>query len=121
MQKVEEVKDTPSVKVLDPPELPEKKSFPPRSIVIALIGLVTLAGGIYWVFLEKRWQRAAPNDPGKVLALEVFHAVNAKMPWSPPNGSRLHAMTHRAWVRLARRSPGEGPNGTADETDEPRE
>jgi capsule polysaccharide export protein KpsE/RkpR len=118
MEKVEEVKDTPSVKVLDPAELPEKKSFPPRSIVASLFALVTLAGAIYWVFLQKRWRRADPNDPGKVLALEVFRSVNAKMPWSPPNGSRLHAMTHKAWIRLARRSPREGPDGTADEAEE---
>jgi capsule polysaccharide export protein KpsE/RkpR len=121
IEKVEEVKDTPSVKVLDLPNLPERKSFPPRSIVTALIALLTFAGGICWVFVNQRWQRTDPNDPGKVLALEVFQSVNAKMPWSTPNGSRLHAMTHKAWMRLARRSSQEGADATADETHEPSE
>jgi uncharacterized protein involved in exopolysaccharide biosynthesis len=118
MQKVEEVKDTPSVKVLDPAELPEKKSFPPRAIVMALFMLFTFAGGVCWVFARQRWQHTDPNDPGKALALEVFQSVNAKMPWSTPNGSRLHAMTHKAWVRLVRRFPGEGSGGNGDAAEE---
>jgi capsule polysaccharide export protein KpsE/RkpR len=118
MEKVEEVKNTPSVKVLDPAAFPERKSFPPRSLVTALFALVTLAGAVYWVFLRARWQRADPNDPGKLLALEVFESVNAKMPWSTPNGSRLQAMTHKAWIRLARRSSQHGTAGDADEAQE---
>jgi capsule polysaccharide export protein KpsE/RkpR len=121
MERVEEVKDTPSVKILDPANLPEKKSFPPRSLVTALFTLVTLAGGVCWVFLERQWQRTDSNDPRKVLALEVFQSVNAKMPWSTPNGSRLHAMTHKAWIRLARRSSQESTNGNADEAHESSE
>src|SRR5579872_3123100 len=69
MQKVEEVRDTPSVKVLDAANLPEKKSFPPRSLVTLLFTLVTLAGGVCWVFVEDRWHRTDPNDPGKLLAM----------------------------------------------------
>jgi len=107
MEKLEEVKDTPSVKVLDAPELPEKKSFPPRAIVTVLVLLLTLGGATYWLFLRQRWYRAANDDPGKILAMEVYQAVNARMPWSTPNGSRFHAFTHKAWIRMVRRSPRE--------------
>jgi hypothetical protein len=106
---------------LDPAELPEKKSFPPRSLVTALFALFTLAGGVCWVFARERWQRTAPNEPRKVLALEVFHSVNTKMPWSTPNGSRLHAMTHKAWVRFARRSSPGDTNGNTDGENESSE
>jgi len=118
IEKLEEVKDTPSVKVLDSPNLPERKSFPPRTLITLLVALFTLSGGIGWVFLDERWQRIDPNDPGKVLALEVFQSVNAKMPWSTPNGSRLHAMTHKAWTRLARGVHREDPDVTDDDPKE---
>jgi capsule polysaccharide export protein KpsE/RkpR len=118
MEKLEEVKDTPSVKVLDSPNLPERKSFPPRTLIAVLVALFSLAGGVCWVFLDQRWQRTDPNDPGKVLALEVFQSVNAKMPWSTPNGSRLHAMTHKAWTRLARGVHRGGRDMTGDDPKE---
>lgn len=121
MTKVEEFRDTPSVKVLDPANLPESKSFPPRALVALLFALFTVVGGVCWVFAQERWQRTDPNDPGKVLAREVFQSVNAKMPWSTPNGSRLHAMTHKAWIRLARRPHRGDPDLTADEAKESRE
>ena len=38
MAKVQEAKEIPSVKVLDPPNVPERKSFPPRTLIV-------LAGG----------------------------------------------------------------------------
>jgi uncharacterized protein involved in exopolysaccharide biosynthesis len=118
MEKLEEVKDTPSVKILDSPNLPERKSFPPRSLITILCVLFAVAGGVCWVFVDERWQRTDPNDPRKVLALEVFQSVNANMPWSTPNGSRLHAMTRKAWIRLARRRHRGGPDVTADEAKE---
>jgi capsule polysaccharide export protein KpsE/RkpR len=117
MEKVEEVRNTPSVKVLDAANFPERKSFPPRSLVVILFTLFIVGGGVCWVFLDARWQQTDPNDPGKALAMEVLQSFNAKMPWSPPNGSRLQAMTHRAWVRLAqlRQQEGSGRNGDGTE------
>jgi capsule polysaccharide export protein KpsE/RkpR len=110
MAKVQEAKETPSVKVLDSANLPEKKSFPPRLLIILLCSCFALAGSVFWVLAQARWQRTDPKDPGKVLAGEVLQSVSARMPWSAPNGSRLHAMTHKAWIRLARRP---GPGNTA--------
>src|SRR4029077_15105148 len=40
LAKVQEAKETPTVKVLDPPNIPEKKSFPPR-------GLIGLGGTLF--------------------------------------------------------------------------
>lgn len=110
MAKVEEVRDTPSVKVLDSAVVPETKSFPPRFLVILLCAVLASLGAISWVLAHARWQRTDPSDPGKVLAQEVFESVNAKMPWSTPNGSRFQAITHDAWVRIVRRSKSENPS-----------
>jgi hypothetical protein len=41
------------------------------------------------------------SHPNKGLALEVFDRVSARMPWAPPNGSRVQAMTHWVWTRFS--------------------
>jgi uncharacterized protein involved in exopolysaccharide biosynthesis len=103
LAKVQEAKETPSVKVLDAPRIPERKSFPPRLLIMFLCTFLALAGAAVLVLGRARWEEVDAQDPGKVFAQEVFHTMNSRMPWAPPNGSRLQAVTHRVWMRLARR------------------
>ncbi len=107
MAKVQEVKEVPTVKVLDVAKVPDKKSFPPRLMIMFLCTFFALAGGVVWVFGRTRWQEVEPHDPSKVFATEVFQTVNAQMPWAPPNGSRVQAVTHRVWLRMVRRAGSE--------------
>lgn len=102
LAKVEEVRETPSVKVLDPPNFPEKKSFPPRLEIMFLCTFLALAGAVTLTLGKAHWEEIDAQDPGKVLAHEILQTANAHMPWAPPNGSRLQAMTHRLWVRVRR-------------------
>jgi uncharacterized protein involved in exopolysaccharide biosynthesis len=104
LAKVEEAKETPSVKVLDPPDLPDRKSFPPRLIIVLSCSTLAFVAGGLFVFARASWDRVDSTNPGKALAQEIGQTVNAKMPWSDPNGSRVQAMTNRIWVRLVRRS-----------------
>jgi capsule polysaccharide export protein KpsE/RkpR len=104
LAKVQEAKETPSVKVLDPARIPERKSFPPRLLIMFLCTFLALAGAAVLVLAKARWEQVDAQDPGKVFAQEVFQSVNSQMPWAAPNGSRLQAMTHRVWSRLARRN-----------------
>ncbi len=103
LSKVEEAKELPSVKVLDAAIVPERKSFPPRLLLVALCGLLALAGAILWISARLRWERVDSADPGKILAREVFASLNSKMPWATPNGSGAQAMTHSVWTRIVRR------------------
>jgi uncharacterized protein involved in exopolysaccharide biosynthesis len=104
LAKVEEAKETPSVKVLDVASVPERRSYPPRTNIVLLCMFFCWVGAVVWVFGRTSWQEVAADDPGKVFATEVFQAVNAQMPWAPPNGSQVQAMSHRVWLRLMRRS-----------------
>ena len=63
--KVNEAKAIPTVAVLDPPNLPEKKSFPPRLLlmVCGCFLAVVLAGA--WIWAEDALSRLAPEDPHK--------------------------------------------------------
>ncbi len=79
LAKVQEAKEVPSVKVLDPPDIPEKKVFPPR---VLLIGLGTLAGfmlGVCWVLGRDNWANIDPEDPGKILVLNMVRSVQPQM------------------------------------------
>ncbi len=103
LAKVQEAKETPSVKVLDPARIPERKSYPPRLTIALLCAFFGLVGAVAWVLGRAHWQEVAADDPGKVFATEIFQTMNAQMPWAPPNGSRVQAMPHRVWRRVVRR------------------
>jgi capsule polysaccharide export protein KpsE/RkpR len=103
LAKVQEVRETPSVKVLDAAAIPERKSFPPRTMIVFLCVSLTLFGAVLVVLTRARWEQIGSNDPSKVFTQEVLQAVNAYMPWTMPNGSRLQAFSNRIWVRVVRR------------------
>jgi len=86
LAKVQEAKETPSVKVLDPGIVPEKKSFPPRLLIMFLGTVLTLSMSVVWVVGSNRWRQADPDDPRKVLAQEVVEKVRARLPWTARNG-----------------------------------
>jgi len=103
LAKVTEAKEIPSVKVLDPANLPEKKSFPPRLMIMLLGAVLCAAGAIAWLLAKARWKGISLADPRKIFLQEVFRTVNSKAPWAPPNGSRIHAMSHVMWLRVTGR------------------
>jgi capsule polysaccharide export protein KpsE/RkpR len=107
LAKVQEAKETPSVKVLDAASLPERKSFPPRTLLALLGGLLACGGAAAVIVARAGWEQKDSNDPGKVFAEEVLQTVQAKMPWAEPNGSRVQAATHKVWTRLVRRGVAE--------------
>ena len=102
LAKVAEAKEIPSVKVLDAANVPEKKSFPPRLVIMLLGAFLFAAAAVLWILAEARWREISATDPQKVFVEEVLRTVNRKMPWAPPNGSRLQALTHEVWIRVAR-------------------
>jgi hypothetical protein len=92
---VQEAKEIPTVKVLDPPNLPERKSYPPRRLFVLLGTALALSCGVIWVFGRTMWEGTDPTDPGKVLAQEVFDTVKAVMPWDSRNGCWLRALSRK--------------------------
>jgi len=87
LAKVQEAKETPSVKVLDPARIPEKKSFPPRLVIMFLGTFLAFAMSVVWVLGSARWEEVDAQDPRKVLAQEVAGALKARMPWASRNGA----------------------------------
>jgi uncharacterized protein involved in exopolysaccharide biosynthesis len=97
MAKVEEAKETPSVKVLDPPEVPQKKSFPPRALIALFGSILSLALGSAWILGRSAWETVDANDPRKMMAKQVWADVHTHLPWSARNGSSEGA--RKSWFR----------------------
>ncbi|MGC1651166.1 MAG: Wzz/FepE/Etk N-terminal domain-containing protein [Candidatus Sulfotelmatobacter sp.] len=100
LAKVQEAKETPSVKVLDRATEPEHKSFPPRLIIMfSCTCIAVLATGVFLIGKE-HWGKLDSSDAGKLFAQEVFKSVSSTMPWAPPNGSHVQAWTNRVWGKF---------------------
>jgi len=106
LAKVEEAKETPSVKVLDPGRVPERKSFPPRLLIMLLGTFLGLAGSVVWVLGAKTWNETDAKDPRKILAQEVAATVKARVPWIGQNGNAPSQGRPGWWPR--RRPPTNG-------------
>lgn len=72
MAKIAEAKEIPSVKVLDPANLPEKKSGPHRLLITLLGVILSFALGAAFVIGKGAWKQVDPDDPRKTFAAEVW-------------------------------------------------
>jgi uncharacterized protein involved in exopolysaccharide biosynthesis len=109
LAKVEEAKETPSVKVLDSARFPEKKSFPPRLEIMFLGTSLASALTVVWVLASARWAEVDPQDPRKIFVQEVAGALKARAPWASPHGAGPGSDRQEFWKRLRGRPPASGP------------
>ncbi len=109
LAKVQEAKETPSVKVLDPARIPEKKSFPPRLVIMFLGTFLAFAMSMVWVLGSARWEEVDPQDPRKVFVQEIVGTLKARTPWGSRNGDapRLGAQEIEDGLS-SRRPPADG-------------
>jgi hypothetical protein len=87
LAKVQEAKETPSVKVIDPPDIPEKYSFPHHSWVILGGTCLFVLSGVAWIFGNERWGQIDAQDPGKVFVLEIASSLKSHFPSTSSNGT----------------------------------
>jgi uncharacterized protein involved in exopolysaccharide biosynthesis len=78
LAKVEEAKETPSIRVLDPAQAPEKKSYPPRLMIIVTGTLTVFAFCVLWIFGAESWQTVDPQDERKVFVRKVVGTLKAQ-------------------------------------------
>jgi uncharacterized protein involved in exopolysaccharide biosynthesis len=113
LAKVQEVKEIPTVKVLDHPNIPEKKSFPPRLLIASFGTVFSVAFAIMWVFGRKAWDDTDSKDPRKTLAQEVFKTVKANLPHFSHNGSGKQVGREKSFGGFQRRPDSDEIDGTA--------
>ena len=103
MAKIAEAKEIPSVKVLDPADLPEKKSGPHRGMLTLLGSLLSLALGAVWVIGKTRWDELDADDPRKQLAAEILGDTR-------PAYSKVQRRVKSIRMRLGHNSNSNGNN-----------
>ncbi|MGC1784510.1 MAG: Wzz/FepE/Etk N-terminal domain-containing protein [Acidobacteriaceae bacterium] len=79
LARVEEAKDVPVVSVIDPPGIPEKKSFPPRLLFTLLLTFFSFAGVSALILFRDHWAKVDPDDPRKMLAAEVLPVLHRRI------------------------------------------
>jgi capsule polysaccharide export protein KpsE/RkpR len=77
LARIQEAKDIPVVSVIDAPGIPEKKSFPPRLALIAVLTALSTACAAMLVLAEERWIQVSGDDARKRLALQIVHDMRS--------------------------------------------
>jgi len=95
--KVQEAKEVPSVKMLDPAELPEKKVFPPRTLLFFLGEIIALAIGACWISATDGWNKIDSQHPGKALVLNMVRSVKPPLQYVVQRGNVFTSRTKRAF------------------------
>jgi len=96
--KVQEAKEIPSVKVLDAPVVPTKKSGPPRTILTILGTLLGLGVAMVWVVGKTRWDAVEASHPRKVFATEVLTTMRTNLPRFSRNGIGADSNGNSRWT-----------------------
>ncbi len=71
MAKLQEVKELPTVRVMDRAVPPERKSGPVRSLIVLLSVFLGMALASFWIIERHRWQQLPQEDPRRLLAEDV--------------------------------------------------
>ncbi len=101
---MQEAKEIPSANLLDAPMVPEKKSFPPRTVITICGTLLAFTLGSLFVIGSTAWKR---NESGeKQLATEIWRHVAA-------SGSARRAMLYKFWTRIGGHNGSNGSSGKA--------
>ena len=77
LAKVQEAKETPSVKVLDAARIPEKPSWPPRKLLTLAGGFVGFLVGACWIVGTQLWDELDSTEPHKEFLSTVWTDVKS--------------------------------------------
>jgi capsule polysaccharide export protein KpsE/RkpR len=75
LARMEEARETPVLNVVDPANLPDRKSFPPRLVLIIASSLLCVIAAGLWILALEGWQSVSYDDPTKLLAQNVYRSV----------------------------------------------
>jgi hypothetical protein len=106
LTKVQEAKETPSVKMIDPPNVPARKSFPPRAEITIFGTILATFMGTAWIFSSAIWEETDSQNPHKALASEMYQVTKAHLPWASQNRFGISAARKQLWAHLRRRQLG---------------
>lgn len=72
LAKIDEAKEIPVVRPLDPADFPQRKSGPYRTLIVLLTALFSGVAGSVWVLARISWSRLGPDDERKTFVLALW-------------------------------------------------
>jgi uncharacterized protein involved in exopolysaccharide biosynthesis len=75
LARIQEAKEVPTVNVVDPADLPEKKSWPPRLLIISLLTVLSLAAAVVTIVGSEKVQSLETDDPRRQLAISATEGL----------------------------------------------
>ena len=81
LARIEEAKETPTVKLLDAPDLPEKRSFPSRTLIVVMGIFFAVVIASVLVLMDKWWLDTSGDDPKKKLLLGILAGSARNRSW----------------------------------------
>ena len=76
LARIQEAKEIPTVNVIDPANLPEKKSSPARLPIIVLLTVLSLAGAVVAIVGSERIESLERDDPRRQLATRAAEGLS---------------------------------------------
>jgi capsule polysaccharide export protein KpsE/RkpR len=81
LARIQEAKEIATVNVIDPANLPERKSWPPRLLIMIILTVMTVAGATVWIFGSNRIQSLEDADPRRQLAMRAGEGWSQLRNW----------------------------------------
>ena len=78
LAKVQEAKEIPVIKVLDAPQVPERKSGPHRSLLVIFGILLSIFGAVTWIVVSRLWESAGDSSAIKQCGLAIMRAIRGE-------------------------------------------
>ena len=72
LTRIQEAKEIPTIRVIDPANLPEKKSWPPRLLIMMSITAGALFLTTIWIVGSDQWESIDRRSPGKEFAMHIW-------------------------------------------------
>jgi capsule polysaccharide export protein KpsE/RkpR len=94
LAKVQEAKEIPIVKVVDPADIPEEKTFPPRLLICASTMFFAFVGGIVFLIGSKSWHEKNPHDLSKSIVTEIWTDLKERRVLNSVNGASHEPETY---------------------------
>jgi capsule polysaccharide export protein KpsE/RkpR len=105
LARIQEAKEIPTVNVVDPASVPERKSSPHRLVIILTLMFLSLAGAAVWIVGCEHWERVDPQAPGKLFAENAWRDTSGRVAtWLSPALTRFK---RPRWARWNRQEPSE--------------
>lgn len=104
LAKIQEAKEVPTVNMLDAPMVPERKSFPPRTIITLAGAFLAFSFASIFVVSSAEWKKSVA--PEKQLVNEIWQQIASR-------SSEHRAALHKLLSRVGSRNGNNGNGGKA--------